>query len=123
MSRGHGAVERAILKAVQHRFVALPTVVALAGDQWDWANQSVRQSFTRAARNLRDQGLIQIGYYPLPVGIDGLTGEIITRDTMCVAEPDRDLTRERYREEMVGGYQRMVWRSAKTGALRSALSH
>jgi hypothetical protein len=90
MSRGHGAVERAILRNIErNKFSALPAIAFIS--QFNWANQSVRQSFSRAARRLAEQGKVDLYYHQLPfaLGFDG--GPTDYRDTICVAWPDLDV--------------------------------
>ena len=71
MSRGRGAVERALLAAVKrHRLVSVPAVIMWevqhGNPQWDPYEESSLRSFRRAACRLEDQGLLRVWYFDLP---------------------------------------------------------
>jgi hypothetical protein len=92
MSRGHGAVERAILTNIQHEDNLLPLVFIALVAGYDHTKESVRQSFRRAAHQLQKQGLVDIRTITAPTA-DGLSGPTNYRRILCVCRPgltDRD---------------------------------
>jgi hypothetical protein len=62
MSKGHGRVERAILKALGAKGTADAATLAhlVAGD----GNRSERESVRRALRNLQSKGLVEAAEQP-----------------------------------------------------------
>jgi hypothetical protein len=86
VSRGHGAVERAILANVNHVDSLLPLVFIARVAGYDPARQSVRHSFGRAARRLQARGLIDL--YTVDVATaTGLHGPTNYRAVLCACRP------------------------------------
>jgi hypothetical protein len=104
MSRGHGAVERAILKQAEHRatqlngevthgaLVTLPYIAWL--NHQDWVKKSVRQSFSRAARNLADQGIVDLYEYSMAYARDYAGRPTKYLRTLSVCPPGLEITDE-----------------------------
>jgi hypothetical protein len=91
MSRGHGIIEQTILAACVSGELK-PLVYIAQQVDYDPAKLSVRQSFSRAARNLAwEKGLADLYDLSVPT-VTGLSGPTNYRDITCVCRSGLEIT-------------------------------
>ena len=96
MSRGHGRVQEVILEATRRGGV-YPVLHVAKESGLDITRLAVRQSFTRAAGTLADEGLVTLWHITVPTMHNELTGEYTgQRDITCVTA-QQDLTDDDWR--------------------------
>lgn len=101
MSRGHGAVERAILSVTgdsDPTVASLYPLVFIAHVRgYNPMKLSVRQSFTRAGHRLAQRGLVRLYRVPVATAGSNIHGPTGYRKILCACNPSLEVNADKVR--------------------------